>query len=244
MTTTARSTTASLLITALFAAAPALSAAPRAALDDPPNASARANDPQTSRERDRDDPPTLDELLGLDPERTAHDPLDPWKQELDRRLSRAELGDALRQAITLMGDTAERLGDARDPGLTTQRMQEDILRRLDQVVSALEQMQQSGQSQPGQPQQDQQDQAGARPQPRPGQDASEAGEGDNRAEAQPPGRQDGPLRPDLEAARASWGALPDRVRQMLMQGSSDRFSSLYEAMTETYYRRLAEGDDR
>jgi hypothetical protein len=39
---------------------------------------------------------------------------------------------------------------------------------------------------------------------------------------------------------AAWGNLPARVRDQLMQGRHDQFSSLYESMTETYYRRLAE----
>ena len=34
--------------------------------------------------------------------------------------------------------------------------------------------------------------------------------------------------------------MPERVRAALMQGSTDRFSTLYESMTESYYRRLAE----
>ena len=36
------------------------------------------------------------------------------------------------------------------------------------------------------------------------------------------------------------GMLPARLRQALLQGSADRYSSLYESLTETYYRRLAE----
>jgi hypothetical protein len=34
--------------------------------------------------------------------------------------------------------------------------------------------------------------------------------------------------------------LPDRVREALVQGLNDRFSSRYQRETERYYRRLAE----
>jgi hypothetical protein len=44
----------------------------------------------------------------------------------------------------------------------------------------------------------------------------------------------------LDTARAAWGNLPERVRDSLLEGSSDYFSSLYEAMTEAYYKKIAE----
>jgi hypothetical protein len=42
--------------------------------------------------------------------------------------------------------------------------------------------------------------------------------------------------------RSEWGSLPQRVRDMLLQGRNEKFSSLYEKLTGEYYRRLAEGD--
>jgi len=44
----------------------------------------------------------------------------------------------------------------------------------------------------------------------------------------------------MEAARAAWGNLPQRVRQLLMQGSGDQFSKEYQRLTEEYYKRLGE----
>jgi hypothetical protein len=52
------------------------------------------------------------------------------------------------------------------------------------------------------------------------------------------------MRPGQAAAGAAWGALPERLRDALTQGLSDRYSSLYEGATESYYRRLAEEDPR
>ena len=34
--------------------------------------------------------------------------------------------------------------------------------------------------------------------------------------------------------------LPERIREMLLQGKQETFSSLYEQLTQEYYRRLAE----
>lgn len=53
-------------------------------------------------------------------------------------------------------------------------------------------------------------------------------------------RQDGALRAPPAGSAASWGNLPEHVRNALTQGRSDRFSSLYQQLTERYYRRLAE----
>ena len=64
--------------------------------------------------------------------------------------------------------------------------------------------------------------------------------GDNTGQTNLPGRRNGALNPALDAARAAWGNLPDRVREMLVQGTNDRFSDIYKKQTEEYYRKLAE----
>lgn len=185
---------------------------------------------------------SLDELLGLEDAASASDDRrelpDAAKAELDRELTQQEAAQAFEQAAALMGETAARLGELHDTGLATQRLQEDILRKLDQVIEAAKNNQQQSQSssssssqqqqQPNQAQQQQQQQQG------------EASDGDNQQENTPPGRQDGRLNPEIDSARAAWGALPERVRDALFQGRSDRYSSLYERLTEAYYRRLAE----
>jgi hypothetical protein len=187
-----------------------------------------------------DDMPSLDELLGLPGAgREATD--DPTKTDLDRLLSGAEIGNAFRQAVTLMGDVAKRMNDAGDAGLTTQRMQETILRRLDQLISSLEQQQQQQQQQSSsQQQQQQQSRANQRVPSQQQAEENQEQQGDNTGQTNAPDRRDGALRPALDSARASWGNLPDRVREMLVQGSTDRFSSLYDSMTQAYYRKLAE----
>jgi hypothetical protein len=201
--------------------------------------------------------PTLDELLGTKPATKPTDPApgaqapvapgalpegDPNAKDLDRALSAEELGDLFEQAVTLMGDASTRLAGSKDAGLTTQRVQEDILRRLDTLISQMQNQQQQQSSSSSSSSQQQQGQQQPN-QPRPGRqgESGQAGSGENTGqENMPPGRQDGQLNPQLDSARAAWGALPARVRDILLQGSSDRFSSRYQRLTEAYYRRLAE----
>ncbi|MEL7471877.1 MAG: hypothetical protein AAGK04_01055 [Planctomycetota bacterium] len=205
----------------------------------------------TQPESPTDELPSLDELLGLEEEDTppATDdampigPLDPDAMELDRRLSGEEIPDEIESAVGLMGDVASRLQTSMDTGLTTQRIQEDIIRKLDQVIEAAQEQQQqsSSSSSSGDPSGDPNQQP---PQPQQGQQQQQAGEGDNQSESTPPGRQDGNLNPQLAPSRAAWGSLPERTRDALLQGSGDRFSAMYERLTEAYYKRLAEEAQR
>jgi len=183
--------------------------------------------------------PSLDDLLGLDEEEPTSDEhldadaLDPAANDLDRRLSDEELSDEMRQAVALMEETADRLNVSGDTGLITQRLQDDILLKLDIIIKTAQQQSKSSSSSSSSQQEQQQQQ--------PSQQQSQGqGQGDNTQENMPPGRQDGELNPLLATAQAAWGALPDRVRDSLLQGSSDRFSSLYQSLTESYYERLAE----
>lgn len=187
--------------------------------------------------------PDLDELLGLpaDPKDDADRPsADIDRADLDRRLSAQQISEAFEEAVVQMRDVADALRLARDTGLRTQRTQEEIVLKLDMLIKQAEQNQQQSQSQSQsqqRPRPQDQRQAPSQQQPAPGQQESQ---GDNTQESTPPSARDARLNEFLDAAQAAWGALPPRVRDVLMQGSADRFSSLYESMTESYYRRLAE----
>ncbi|MGE3109440.1 MAG: hypothetical protein AB7G11_15515 [Phycisphaerales bacterium] len=190
--------------------------------------------------------PSLDDLLGTGDktrpgDKPPVDPLDPNSADLERLLTGREIGDAFKQAVALMGDASKRLADAKDTSLTTQRVQEGIVRRLDQLLSSLEQMQQQQQQQSSSSQQQQEQQQRNVPQQQQRDQQNQENQGENKGQViEPPARRDAPIRPGLDAARSAWGKLPDRVRDLLVQGSSDRFSSMYEAMTEAYYKKLAE----
>lgn len=199
--------------------------------------------------------PSLDELLGLEPEAgdQPDDPLilppDPDHQALEQQLTQGEMAQTLEQAVDLMGQTAERITGSRDVGITTQRLQEDILARLDAVITAAEQQQNSGSSSSSSSsseQQQQQQQANQPGQQSQGEEQSEGdpSQGENQQEGTPPGGRDGALAPPVAPDGGVWGRLPPRLRDSLVQGSSDTFSSLYRRLTELYYQRLAEEERR
>lgn len=212
--------------------------------------------------------PSLDDLLGTS---DGTKPVSPSRErpsegaadqpastagvgaELERRLTAQEMGDAFEQAIRLMGDAANRLEGQRDVGLPTQRLQEDVLRKLDELIAQIEQNQQqqqssSSSSSSSKSQQDpsQSQQQSSKNQKKPAskgeksQQQAQAGETSDPQGSQAPGLQTGALRPALESAPAAWGSLPARVRDMLLQGAGDKFSTTWEKATENYYRRLAE----
>jgi hypothetical protein len=184
--------------------------------------------------------PSLDELLGLEPEAGGPArpdgpiilPDDPDREALDRQLTQGEMTQTLEQAVDLMGQTAERIAASRDVGITTQRLQEDILARLDAVITAAEQQQNSGSSSSSSSSSEQQQQQ---------QQASQPGQ---QSQGEPPGGRDGALAPPVAPDGGVWGRLPPRLRDSLVQGSSDTFSSLYRRLTELYYQRLAEEERR
>ena len=188
--------------------------------------------------------PTLDELLGTQgatPRRETdatvmpRDLLEPSRADLDRRLGDTPPSQLFEEAIALMGDASTRLSAARDTGLTTQRLQQDVLNKLDQAIAAArEQQGQSSSSSSSSSEQQQQQQQQQQRQ----QQADSSADG-TRTDL-PPGGGRGELGLTGVIDEAGWGALPPRVRDALRQGSGDTFSSLYRAMTEAYYRRLAE----
>lgn len=191
----------------------------------------------------------LDDLLGVDDEDKPDaedapaelpEPAAPHEGELERKLSAQEASEAFVQAIAQMGEAASRLENARDAGLVTQRLQEEIIRKLDVLIqnanqssssssSSSQSQQQQQQQQPSQPQQQQQQQ---------NQQAENSTDSGDRRD--PPENMDPNLRQMFESASATWGALPERVRDMLMDGLESAFSANYKSMTEAYYRRLAD----
>jgi len=186
--------------------------------------------------------PTLDELLGLEEQSPGIDPND---DALDAVLSPAEAGEALGQAINLMDRVAQRIDEGNDVSIATQRLQEDILRMLDQVIESAQNNQQGGgggsssaqsSSSSNQQQPNQQQQQGNNQQQ--GTPGNESGQ-----ESMPGGSSVANPGDALAPDGVSWGALPQRVRDALSQGFSDKYSELYRTLTEEYYRALAEDEN-
>jgi hypothetical protein len=197
---------------------------------------------EVREEAEEDALPGLDELLGLVEDGAERDAeaLDTNKAELERELTDEELGEQFIQAIRQMQEAADRIERGRDGGLVTQRLQEEILVKLDVLIEQSQDPQggQGSQSKPG-------DSSGEPPPPssqQPGGEQGEPGSGEDsggQAGAGDPSYNEG-QNELIEAAGAGWGALPQRVRDTLLEGLNDVFSSRYKEQTEAYYRRLAE----
>ena len=211
-----------------------------------------------------DDLPSLDELLEIEPPPqdiptlpTPHhgqdDPSSPremkieWPEGADQ--DGQEPSGAFGQAIVQMHKAAGRLEDQRDTGIETQRIQETVLAALDQAIAEAKRRGSGSSSKGGgggSTQADQQEtgsttntgqrMTGGPPSSAQGVGAGGGGGGSS-SSGNPSAQQEGGL---LESHRAEWGHLPPRLRDELLQGINERFSSVYKQLTERYYQRLAE----
>jgi hypothetical protein len=214
------------------------------------------------------DQPSLDELLDLEPADTgAADQSEAGstdaanREDLERLLSQQEAADAFDEALEAMAAAADRLGPAQDPGLPTQRLQEEALDKLDQMIEAAKQPNPnpppsgSGSSSGSPQNQDGSANNAGQSAPTPGQGQQP---GDAQAQSQSlanaGGENDGQASPgsvgainpnaqSLEELRAEWGSLPPRLRDELTNGLDEPYSPIYREVTEQYYRRLAEEVD-
>ena len=206
-------------------------------------------------------PPDLDELLGTSGAKPKDTPK-PGEaagannagsakpeagapNELDRALSPDETRDVFTQAVEGMKESAARLTGSKDAGLATQRVQEEVLRKLDKLIeeakkkqSQSKSSQSKGKQQKPQDQQSEQDQQNAKKNQ--AETTSKQQSRDSKDRTESTAREDGALRPAPLAGGATWGNLPAHVRDSLTQGLSDQFSSAYRRLTEQYYKRLAE----
>ncbi len=177
-------------------------------------------------------------------------PKDPARAALDRQLASDQpVSDELVQAIALMRESEERL-KASDAGAQTQRVQDETLKLLDKLIAQAKQNQQKQQQQ--KQQQSQQQQQSSERQQQQKQSSQQQGQQQAEAQAQQQGTGDGrggnpasaqaQTRQLPQGAQAAWGNLPPHVRDALMQGASDAYSSTWEQLTGEYYKRLAEQD--
>jgi hypothetical protein len=233
---------------AFLAASLSLIARARAA-DPPSEPAAEETAKEVVKEPAKDSPatpPTIDELLGIGgekPETAADEPVSESEDELQRRLDEENLGNAFTQAIGKMVLSADRLDERFDTGLETQRIQEDILSQLDQLIEMAKNAPCKGGSSSSSSS-SASSKSGSKQASRPGkrsesQRAPKGGDNQGR-EGDPPPMREGELNPVLDKSRSEWGALPARVRDQFLQGRREKFSSLYDQLTKEYYRRLAE----
>lgn len=196
-----------------------------------------------------DNDASLDDLLKLNDDKKPGDKPKPALPEVAApKTTGNQSVDVLLKAISEMEQVSQRLRVRQDSGLDTQRLQESILKRLDDAIASAQKQkqQQQQQNQPGSSQQKQEtgspqneQKPGSQKQQQPGDSKQQQGDqaGENakpqNADANTPG---GPI----EESRIEWGRLPARIRGELDQGLGEKFSPIYKKLTEAYYRRLAE----
>jgi hypothetical protein len=199
----------------------------------------------------REQPSSLDELLGLEQEpgdRGAEAGADKTREEdLTRALDQQAPGQALAEALVRMGVSAELLDVRFDAGLGTQRVQQEVLAKLDELIEMAKNMSSSSgsssSSSAGSPRSTSRSQSAPPKQAGAGKPNSSAQRNPNPANSQEgdsPPLQQGDINTVIDETRQEWGNLPPRVRDMMLQGRTSRFSSLYQRLTEEYYKRLAE----
>jgi len=209
--------------------------------------------------------PSLDELLGI--VRSSYPPVTQPSQEDDptqtssiredeatveagilKQLGDRPPADVLGQAVKQMDHVADRIAENHDVGLATQRLQESIMAKLDQVIEAAKKLALSNSSSgSGSPDgQAQQQEGGGAMNAAQQDDATDSGSLSSSASSSAnngePHAANTNQQPSMQDNQDRWGNLPLRLRKDLLQGINERFSSVYQELTGQYYRRLSQED--
>lgn len=215
--------------------------------------SSLADEKKPADAKPADNDASLDDLLKLNPDKKPDDKTKPAvvPETPAAKLTGDQSIDTLLKAIAEMEQAGQRLRIRQDVGIDTQRLQESVLKRLDQAIATAEkqkqEQKQKKQNQPGSSQQ-KQETGSPQNQQKPGEQKPGDKPGDKKEDkGQNPGEQSQPAKVDpqnpggpIEESRIEWGRLPARIRGELDQGLGEKFSPLYKKLTEAYYRRLAE----
>lgn len=256
--TTARKRVAIQSLLAVVCSVYALSAAAWQDDDDsapPPDDETQSaeQDEQEGEKETADD--SLDELLGLEEDESGRSARDAAEREAREELETAlreqkVIDDAFKEALEKMSLSASLLGEEFDPGLGTQRVQEEILEKLDLLIqSARNQQGQQSSSSSSSQQQSQQQQV------RRQQQNDQQQQGQNTAQRNPnpadssltdaeTEQMDAQINLILAEADVEWGALPERTRDQLMQAMRDKPSMLYRKLTHDYFKRISDESSR
>jgi hypothetical protein len=158
--------------------------------------------------------------------------------------------------IGLVGDrmarSQQRLADNRDPGKTTQKIQERILKNLDDLIEEARQQQQQQQQQmargQGQGDQAQPPQPGDQKPENQGEKNQQKGEQSQLTQAQNPAKGDqatnsnennAQFRKDLQETAEQWGQISPRLHDAVVEGANEKVPEKYRALVQDYYRSLA-----
>lgn len=203
------------------------------------------NPAQQNAEPNPEDEPNLDELLGLSENNSDQNKSpEPAPTDLDKSLNPEDqpaappIAKLFLDAIQAMNASADRLNDQHDPGLVTQRLQEDALLKLATLIKQAQK--QGNKSKQGGKQQSQKKKKNPDNQKKQS-NTGQAKPGDQAAvKDSRPARREVELKGNISENRSEWGNLPARIRDLLLQGSNESSALLYKHLTELYYKKLAE----
>jgi hypothetical protein len=140
---------------------------------------------------------------------------------------------------------AQRLIAQRQPGEPAQKLQQDIVAELDELLKqARQQKQQQQQSSSNKkPQQSRRDKPGQPQQQPAGGKPEEAGNEPARDSTEQQ-RPEAPAQPDIgqmqDMLRELWGHLPEHERQQVINSTIEKFVPKYESLIKEYFKRLSE----
>jgi hypothetical protein len=175
-------------------------------------------------------------------------------QELEKNLLQDKpIEDKSEKDIGLVGDrmarSQTRLQEKYDPGKTTQKIQERIVKNMDDLI-AMARQQQEQQSASSKGQQEGDPQQGP-PKPEPG-DAQAQNQGKDPAQPQPGPAQNGAKSDSATASNENnaqlgnmketadqWGQISPRLHDAVLEGAGEKVPEKYRKMVQDYYRSLA-----
>lgn len=151
--------------------------------------------------------------------------------------------DIMTRIIRLMNDSAKRLETDFDPGLDTQRVQDQILKELDEAIrfAAAQTKRSSDASRDRGDKRRMQESDSSENAARQTQPKGVASESTEQPLA--PGQVTGETRLNpgpLDEVRQNWGQLPPRDREELIQGAEEKALDRFKSLIDDYYRALQE----
>ena len=140
---------------------------------------------------------------------------------------------------------AQRLIAQRQPGEPAQKLQQDIVTELDELLKQARKQQSQQQQSSGskKPQQSRRDKPGQPQQQPAGGKPEEAGNEPARDSTEQQ-RPEAPAQPDIgqmqDMLRELWGHLPEHERQQVINSTIEKFVPKYESLIKEYFKRLSE----
>lgn len=168
-------------------------------------------------------------------------------QRLIRQIAGDDSEDIMNTIVRGMKQAARRLDLDFDPGEETQTLQQRIVDQLDQAIKTAAAQRRPIRRSQRSTSSDKRRKLTKKSVQRAGESTKAAGKKSNDTTAQqnPPeggSPEDGPRGGRLDEVRRTWGHLPARERDEIIQGISESFLERYRDWIERYYRALQESD--